>query len=244
MPIKSEFKKILKKYCLKKNKQNEYDFVFSLGEACFCSAVLVAVNLRTMSSPFDWLFKSDFIGRVNILNSKFINWLNIEDLEYIDDPNMPSPCDKYKNKKTGIVYLHDFDIDTPLEISYPKVKEKYERRIKRLLDKLSVENSKVLIVYIEYPGSEMSTPRNSVLINEIEKLNQTFNADIHLIYIKHDEKMPDKKYKRRKINDKITVINAFNYNRKLGFPKTERWENPEIAIGNIKLKDTQLEKVD
>ena len=106
-------------------KTNKYDVVFSLGEACLCATILKNLGLRHFSSPFDWLYGSDFQRRVDLLCNDFIGFLNKEDLKLIGKRENPEPCDVYYNQSTDITLNHDFPINGNLDVSFPKVKVKY-----------------------------------------------------------------------------------------------------------------------
>ncbi len=212
--IEKSIRNFKKKLILSKklNFMQQYDLIFSLGEACFCATFLKLTNLRKCSCPFDWMYGASFFERLKILDNKFENFLNIEDLEYIDKRLKPEPCNIYKNNKNNLVFNHDFKINTPLEQSFPQVKQKYDRRIKRLLKELNKKQNNVLIVYIKLPENDVEVLDEDLIIG-IEKLNSTYNSQIDLIYIEHDEQMVDEEYHYRKISKNITKINLYNKTR-------------------------------
>ena len=124
--------------------KKKYDLVFSLGAACSCAQTLIGANLRQFSSPFDWLFGSDFSGRCEILSSNFQRFLEEKDLTYSYSERSVS-CDAYYNNYNSLTFNHDFETKKELKETYPAVKEKYDRRINRLLQKIQKANS-ILIV--------------------------------------------------------------------------------------------------
>ena len=125
-------------------KKKKYDLVFSLGEACFIAIALRKNNIRLFSGPFDWMYGSTFQKRCRILIEKFENFLNKEDLifSYYREFNKMMA---YYNKRTDITLNHDFHSSLPFDYEYPIVKNKYERRTKRLLNKIA--NSKISDLY-------------------------------------------------------------------------------------------------
>lgn len=238
IPIFYQLERFIRKYrtrYLKRTKNLKYDFISSMGERCYTSMSLDACRLRKYSSPFDWLSGASFEGRVEILNNKFKDFLNAEDLEIVgttEDKFHNIPC---YNRKTDILFLHDFQANKTIEQSIKAVKIKYDRRIARLLKFLSVEKSNILITYAEIPDSKYKIIDDSILINAVDKLNKAFNANIHLFYIEHDEKMKDGEYFYKKINSNITKATLFNENP----AEPDILANLKMinmALGNVKLR--------
>lgn len=106
------------KFCNSKNKildnnVYEYDFIFSIGENCFCADILNKNNLRTTSSPFDWLTpnrdysKTNMISNLQIINNKFKDFLIKDNFIYIGD-SVKDGIKMYLNNNTNLFYNHDF----------------------------------------------------------------------------------------------------------------------------------------
>ena len=133
------------------NKQ-KYDLIFGIGEACSCTQSLRKYDLQFASFPFDWLFGTNFIGRCQILAQRFNRFIEKKDLQDTQRRNSDknNPCEVYYNTYNDITFNHDFFITQKFDVLYPIVKEKYDRRIARLLSK--IETSKqILIVFLETP---------------------------------------------------------------------------------------------
>lgn len=115
--------------------KKKYDFICSIGAACSCAQSLISAGLRTTSGPFDWLWGSDFLGRINILCSDFYRFIEKDDLTSCgcNNGDAKNLCDIYKNEYTKLVLNHDFPASVSLEDSYADVSQKYERRINRML---------------------------------------------------------------------------------------------------------------
>lgn len=161
----------------------KYDFVFSIGEACPCTQVLRQLGLQDASYPFDWLFGSTFIGRCKILTEEFKDFIRKEDLEYSYEERSLK-CNAYYNKLNDIVFNHDFLKSLDFEEAYPLVKEKYDRRIRRLLEKIKNSNS-VLVVYLEIPTSNHIEISNQEILQGYSILKKKFGDKINLLYIKN-----------------------------------------------------------
>ena len=115
-----------------------FDAVFSLGFNCRTALYLRDARLRDCSGPFDWVTIAAFEERINSLTSDFADWLKAENLEYVGVvvSGALHEHDRYDDRISHYAYLHDFPAGHPLEQTYPAVKAKYDRRIKRMLERL------------------------------------------------------------------------------------------------------------
>ena len=191
----------------------KYDLVFGIGAACSCTQILRNANLQHQSNPLDWLFGATFEGRVNLLVNEFENFINKEDLEFAGQRENPEPCDIYQNKANDIVFNHDFPLNMSLEKSYPIIKEKYDRRIKRLLNGINVAQN-VLIVYIETPNSGQNI-ENDVLLNSYKQISGKYNTkNITLLYFACDTNIP--KLQEEFISNNVIKVIGDYKNKKVG----------------------------
>lgn len=177
-------------------KEYSYDFVFSLGAACSCTESLRRNFLQRNSYPLDWLYGSDLAGRINFLLSDFDGFLEQADLHFLNATNKDKRhlCDIYKNERTGIVFNHDFPAGIPLEKSFAKVKQKYERRIERLYANIK-SSQKILMVFIETPCNVDKLSDDSVLLKQYARLEEKFpNNDIDLLYFINDPSLKPLEY--------------------------------------------------
>jgi hypothetical protein len=125
-----------------------------MGHACFMARELEKRNLRKFSWPFDWVFGSAFEERRNLFINKFDRYFEKKDLEYICT-GLHLNTDVYKNTITGPLYNHDFKQHGNFNSEYPLVRDKYDRRVKRVLNKIK-NGKRVLIIYEEVRAA--STP--------------------------------------------------------------------------------------
>ena len=166
-------------------KSRKYDFIFSIGEACSCTQVLRQLGLQDASYPFDWLFGNTFIGRCKILSEEFKDFIRKEDLEFFREEKSIK-CNAYHNKLNDIVFNHDFLKSINFEEAYTIVREKYDRRIKRLLNKIQNSNS-VLVVYMEIPTTNHVEVPNEEILQGYSILKEKFGDKINLLYIKNSK---------------------------------------------------------
>ncbi len=161
--------------------KKEFDLIFGIGENCDTSSILRMNNLQTNSYPFDWLGNSKFTNNIDIIINKFNDFLNKEDLEIVlNTNNKDNDC--YYNKRTQLFFIHDFPIGKNFETQYPFVKQKYERRYKRLLYKIN-NSKKIMIVYITKTPEKIDNIVSQIKCrkNTLEKLFP--KSEIYFLYI-------------------------------------------------------------
>jgi len=118
--------------------KGSYDAIFSLGQNCLPAIQLQKNNLRSYSGVLDWMISDTLVDVNRLLKNRFSGFMEFSDLEFVNY-NVPSPQNLYvKDSKYNVISAHDFptSINTPQNlVSYPEVREKHNRRIKRFLEK-------------------------------------------------------------------------------------------------------------
>lgn len=175
----------------------KYDSVMSMGPTCFVAEALINAHVRDFSGTFDWMGGYDVVKKIQIVENKYKDYFNMEDFEY-NGVNPDNGKMVYTNKRTGILYNHDFPAGKLKDV-FPEVAEKYQRRIKRVLYHLN-NDKKFLLVFAEIG--------HSADINEIvkamEKLNKKFPAKIDLLYINHNPNIKLGKHtKIKRVSDNV-----------------------------------------
>ena len=194
--------------------KKQYDFIFSMGEACSCSSTLRRSGLQFASYPFDWIAGLTFLERASIVQSHFDSFLVLSDLKDMGKNNgdPENPCEIYLNKKTGLMHNHDFHEGIPLEVSFPKVVEKYERRCKRLYQEIEQAET-VLAVYIETPIQNHQMISDEEIQHGYELLSQTFpKKRIDILYLTNRVGQAE----IVKISDNVTRLYLDYKRKKLG----------------------------
>lgn len=193
-------------FCKKK-----YDLIFGIGEACSCSSTLRHANLQIKSFPFDWLFGSTFLGRVNILVNNFKNLINLQDIECTGNNGIPHHlCDIYTNKSNGLGFNHDFLSGVNPASVIDEISEKYQRRGNRLIEKAN-KSENILAVWIDSPGSNWQMKNDEDFIKGQELLQKKFkNAKLDLLVITWEKNLPYKQRKYEKLNENIEKY-TFDY---------------------------------
>lgn len=232
------------KFCNSKNKildnnVYKYDFIFSIGENCFCADILNKNKLRITSSPFDWLTpnrdysKTNMISNLQIINNKFKDFLIKDNFIYIGD-SVKDGVKMYLNNNAKLFHNHDFFIGNEFEEDYIKMKDTYLKRIERLLNELK-SDKKILMVYIEYYRLHNNYFNINELIDLLNAIRKTYNNEnIDLLYIRHEFYCNDITFKI--IDNKIHLYildNSFDYTKSYDKGYTPHWTGNAWATSEI-----------
>ena len=199
--------------------KREYDLILSCGQACNCSSALRSCGLQNCSYPFDWQFKADFATKVEILKNRFERYFELKDLEFVKIDSLNDKNMVVKNNYTNIFFNHDFFVEKgSIETQYPTVREKYNRRINRVLEFLDKNvTKKVLLVYYERTVCDESDEKEKYsvqdlnsMINELEKIYP--HTIFNILYVKSSDKMFPNKIKLENSRNKKIML-AITYNR-------------------------------
>ena len=217
----------------------KYDCVFSLGEVCFCANYLRAMRLRKFSAPFDWVAGATFAERMNMLLNNFQNFLNKEDLAYHGKREYPEPSNIYYNRCTHVIFNHDFQLLKPFDEQFEIVKKRYQRRINHLYKKIS-KAKKVLIVYMETFATNSGNLTDDEICAIMAETKHKFPLQkVDLIYIRHNENMPDDEAEIHELSDNVKIISCYNRSRDEHKNDTAvgNYHNVRRIFRNIRCKD-------
>lgn len=164
----------------------KYDFVFPIGAACSCTSALRYAKLQFRSLPFDWLWGSTLVKRSRLFESGFADWLTEAAMECVGEQLIESiPKLVYKNNLTEIVFNRDFPLGQEFQQSYPVIKEKYNRRISRLLECIK-SSQRVLAVYIDTPDTLPTLPLDELVTARNTMAAAYPGTEIHILYLHND----------------------------------------------------------
>lgn len=191
--------------------KDEYNVIISLGSNCACTLFLRHVGLQKESFPFDWLSSHSFEARVLLLANGFKNFFNREDFVMTKkNTSNDGQADIYRNNKTGFFFHHDFPSDCSLEDVFCEVNKKYERRIKRLYDKIET-SKRVLFVWLD---SNYCLTEKQILDGYV-LLSQKFpHQKISFLIVEHDphSEMIERKKYVVKIGESVEYAVKYTYN--------------------------------
>lgn len=156
--------------------KGNYDAIFSLGDLCLASIQLKKNHLRPFSGVLDWL-ASPALSDVNrLLRNRFVGFMDLPNLRIIGyaDDNICVSDDAYH-----MVSNHDFPADrntlTHLA-TYSEVKEKYNRRIQRFLEKM---NTSKRVLFVRTKGTFEDTLELESVLSSLVK------NDFRILLVNH-----------------------------------------------------------
>lgn len=121
--------------------KRNYNAIFSLGQNCWTSTWLQRNKLRPFSGVVDWMFTPCLKDVNRLLNNRFQNFLELQNLSYIRHTPANFGTLVIRDTFYNIDSAHDFsaNLNSPHEFpQYPAVKEKFSRRIERFLKSLEI----------------------------------------------------------------------------------------------------------
>ena len=157
---------------MRKNNLQSFDLFVPFGEQCITSWNLRQNNLQTESLPFDWLAHVKLNLALDFLLNNFEGFLIRNQLAFVKREKHEA----HFKMPNGIVFKHDFRSEK-LE-DFPKVERKYQRRIKRLYQKIKHARS-VLFVHFDY-----DYPQKECLVETCKRLRSCYpDKKIKLLYV-------------------------------------------------------------
>ncbi|GGA05447.1 amino acid permease [Paenibacillus marchantiophytorum] len=148
--------------------KGSYDAFFSLGDSCFPAIQLEKNKLRPYAGVLDWMVSGDLSQVNRLLNNRFNSFMEFKNLKVVGEDYGPFNY-IVRDETYHIDSAHDFSVKkntiANLE-SYPEIKEKYDRRIERFLDKL--ETSRRLL-FIRTGGNRKQVEELQMTLSKLVK---------------------------------------------------------------------------
>ena len=149
-----------------------FDNCTSLGFFCGTACSLSKLGLRSFSGPFDWYFSNNYSAVVSLVENRFSDFLKREHLEPCED------LQQFRDLEHDFYYLHDNDDREPFDVAYPKIYEKYQRRITTFLN--AIEKPTCLFRTI---GSDNEIDYINQNYEYIDNVFKSFNVNNEVVYI-------------------------------------------------------------
>ena len=200
----------------------EADCFVSLGFRCQTAYQLREHHLRYCSLPFDWLYDCPLSIFISTLQNGISSWLK----SYKEEHPKEQTHRHIRDCGNNMILMHDFPLEQSIEEYMPRFKEKYNRRINRLI-KIVNESEKICIVCSDRQDNDV------ILCNFIKQLHKLYPQKVlHLLHVKHSD--TEKSIKEYSIDTNATVycVRANNIHRYNGNGK-----DPMFWIGNEDLWD-------
>lgn len=209
----------------------KFDLIVSLGEDCACTSYLRRFNLQEYSYPFDWLTKASFQTRIELLVNNFENFLQKENMLPMQKPSqglVDENHDYYKDQVFDFYFYHDFKSNIKFDDEFIQVKNKYERRIKRLYQ--NIEQSKnILFVW----WSRDKHQDENVIIDSYKKLEKKFvNKKVYLLVIE-----PSQNHTTKYMCNNQVLIERFD---NVSYKHNSKWNE---TMGNEKNNNKIFQKL-
>jgi hypothetical protein len=153
-----------------------YDAIISLGDLCLPSLQLEKNDLRTYAGVLDWMGSPNLSDVNRLLRNRFIGFM---ELPYMRIGGYANDRVWVMDEVYHIVSNHDFYTDkntlTQL-VTYPEVREKIDRRIKRFFDQAAT-CKKILFIRTE---GDLEEARDLEAI-----LSGMITNDFRVLLVKH-----------------------------------------------------------
>ncbi|MBD3860533.1 peptidase [Bacillus sp. 28A-2] len=152
--------------------KGNYDAIYSLGDLCLAALQLRKNNLRPFAGPLDWMSSPSLPNVSRLLKNRFEGYMDKSNLipsGYSKGVDSLEPHLCLTDMEYQIVSSHDFKAseNTFSNLStYPEVKAKFDRRIKRFLEMLSTGKR---ILFIRTEGAFDEVLELETVISELIK---------------------------------------------------------------------------
>jgi hypothetical protein len=134
---------------------------------------LERLGYRDGSYPFDWVLSRSMSNVIGLIENDFGDLFDVESMYQHKEP-----LSVYENKKCDIIFVHDFSEWKSFEDQFPKIKEKYQRRVARFYK--SITDKTLFIRYIE-TAQEFEYIKNNA--SNILGTLRKYNSENDIIYV-------------------------------------------------------------
>ena len=153
----------------------KFDIIIPMGCYCASAQALKSVKKRSRSLPFDWVGPLSFDQAVRFLETGFEGFFEKEDLVKYEKDTKKNVG--YVNTRNNLLFLHDFKEVAHFDEEYVQLREKYERRIKRIYQ--TIRDSKdILYLHVHTPDMMDRLPADEELQAALERLRKMYPEKI------------------------------------------------------------------
>lgn len=154
----------------------KFDIIIPMGCYCASAQALKSVKKRSRSLPFDWVGPLSFDQAVRFLETGFEGFFEKEDLVKYEKDTKKNVG--YVNTRNNLLFLHDFKEVAHFDEEYVQLREKYERRIKRIYQ--TIRDSKdILYLHVHTPDMMDRLPADEELQAALERLRKMYPEKNH-----------------------------------------------------------------
>ena len=215
------------------NNTQKYDVIYSLGINCACAEYLRKNHLRNKSGPLDWLVSSDNYAPFKTVLDEFKTFLDFSNLsiQKTEEKQLNIP---FLHTKNNYILMHDFFKGESIEKQITPIKQKYIRRITRLLNALSSSKD---ILFIWYGENGLVLDKN-ILLPYLQQIKDKYKANIDFLFLFYNGKQ---NVQREIISPHITFYNLPKEHLALREEGKLLWDKKTIKpiISSLKLKNNK-----
>lgn len=165
------------------------------------------------------------------------DFINKEDLEFVHEARSIS-CNAYCNKLNNITFNHDFKNNIPFDEAYIEVREKYNKRINRLLEQIR-NSQNIFVVYIQTPNNKSEIAQDAIL-EGYDILKEKFGDKINSLYLFCEPEIDVKNRIEIDLNQNVKCI-KYDYNAyNIDFPYVVNQEKLLAIFNKIRITNKFL----
>lgn len=164
----------------------QFENCISLGESCSLSMFMCRTGLHSFTGPFDWIDTLSFDGVLKNIDNGFVDFLNEKNLQREGFYNYT-----VYDKKYNIYFFHDFCK------KYEEVKEKFDIKAKRLLEKMKQPSC-----FFRLVSNKMEVAYINNNQKYIQKVIKKYNNDNEIVFL----------ICKKSIGEKIEIGKSFYLN--------------------------------
>lgn len=206
------------------------DLVIGFGSTCRVAESLNRNGLRYFSSPFDWMLNYSLDTVISLVSSCGRGFFE----ECIEDKNFQAGFSTgIVDKRNGMISMHDFPNDLPIEKAPKFFKKKYQRKFSNLNILLKKAQQICFLTNREISLCEMQK-----FIIQIKKLYSF--EHIYFINIYDTNNAEIESFEKFEESGTTYIIYKFNDEHIFG---REKSKNPDFWLGNVNYWDNILSKI-
>ena len=213
---------------------------FSMGYSCGGTMALRRAGMQFASYPLDWTGAPGIVQGAKMIAGDFAGWLEKDDLQLVGVRGGSFQNNIYQSRRTRFAFPHDFPRFFRLDEQFPKVVEKYARRIRRFTAELTAAKT-VLAVYVGRPIDDRLP--NSDLVEAKRILEAKFPL-VRFEVVFFYEEVGKKDYAEESVADGITAV-ACDY-RQLDHGEVSHAILPEVLarylVGRFEVEDRRSDE--
>lgn len=138
--------------------------------------MLRRVNMRTFSSPLDWMFRYDLSLYSDLLHKREFDLFR----EYEENEESPSEHRNVRDLRTGMISLHHFTKNQSIQEQLPDSHATMNKRLQRLISAIQQSKDVGIVMNRDIPAEEIKE-----FIDSLSRLSPS--CAFHVLNVRHSE---------------------------------------------------------